>query len=514
MYLKAMVLAGVLALVMPLFAVIISVILKNKTNSIKVILNAQMFAVVASVFALAFHLMGGYSTTILSTELITIDSITVLMLATISVIGTTVIWYAERNLGNRGEKEAFLRNLSLLALASSMVAVSNNLFLTIACWHAISICLYKLVKINAVDKKTGKTVLAHHLSSDIMMLVAFLIIAFGANTSTISHLPENMTLLSQTIQVNGFDLNISFLSLACILMVISMSIKSALFPFHRWLMSTINAATPLSGFLHAGVVNISAILAARFMPLLAESQAAIALWLTIALIACFAGTVAMTTQPDVKRKLAYSTVGQMGFMCLQCATGMIPLAIFHLIAHGFFKCHLFLQAGNTIQEGTLKLELKGQTGAASSQRLGALTALIIVTSLFGYLSWTLLSSHYAGGYTIASFMITSIAFLAILPFFQKIGLKYVLAGSVAVLSMMAFSWLAIHQVEAVIPDKLANHQLFMNIVLMLLGTGLVIHLLVKNTPLKNHLYVHSLNGFYVEEIFSALARKNSKTQTK
>jgi NADH-quinone oxidoreductase subunit L len=58
----------------------------------------------------------------------------------------------------------------------------------------------------------------------------------------------------------------------------------------------------------------------------------------------------MLTQNDVKKSLGYSTMGQMGFMIMECGVGAFSLAVYHLIAHGLFKGTLFLGAGGVISE--------------------------------------------------------------------------------------------------------------------------------------------------------------------
>jgi NADH-quinone oxidoreductase subunit L len=56
----------------------------------------------------------------------------------------------------------------------------------------------------------------------------------------------------------------------------------------------------------------------------------------------------MLAQHDIKRSLGYSTMGQMGFMVMECGLGAFSLAVYHLIAHGLFKATLFLGAGGII----------------------------------------------------------------------------------------------------------------------------------------------------------------------
>jgi NADH-quinone oxidoreductase subunit L len=56
----------------------------------------------------------------------------------------------------------------------------------------------------------------------------------------------------------------------------------------------------------------------------------------------------MLVQNDIKKTLGFSTMGQMGYMIMECGLGAFALAIFHLIAHGLFKATLFLGAGQGI----------------------------------------------------------------------------------------------------------------------------------------------------------------------
>ena len=71
----------------------------------------------------------------------------------------------------------------------------------------------------------------------------------------------------------------------------------------------------------------------------------------------------MLVRSDVKRGLAYSTVGQMGYMTMQCGLGAFPAAILHLVSHGIFKATLFLGSGYAIHDR--KRALRAPTGATT-----------------------------------------------------------------------------------------------------------------------------------------------------
>jgi NADH-quinone oxidoreductase subunit L len=58
----------------------------------------------------------------------------------------------------------------------------------------------------------------------------------------------------------------------------------------------------------------------------------------------------MLAQNDIKKTLGFSTIGQMGYMIMECGLGAFSLAVFHLIAHGLFKATVFLNCGNVIHK--------------------------------------------------------------------------------------------------------------------------------------------------------------------
>jgi len=108
--------------------------------------------------------------------------------------------------------------------------------------------------------------------------------------------------------------------------------------------------TPVSALMHAGIVNAGGFLINRFAPLFVHTSDVLHWVFVVGLATAVIGSVLMLTQNDIKKALGYSTMGQMGFMIMECGVGALSLAIFHLIAHGLFKGTLFLGAGGVIGE--------------------------------------------------------------------------------------------------------------------------------------------------------------------
>ena len=107
--------------------------------------------------------------------------------------------------------------------------------------------------------------------------------------------------------------------------------------------------------MHAGLVNGGGFLLARFAPLYVEHSILLTAIFVIGLATALLGTLWKLMQSDVKRMLACSTMGQMGFMLAQCGLGLFPAAVAHLVWHGLFKAYLFLASGGAAQEKRLDL---------------------------------------------------------------------------------------------------------------------------------------------------------------
>lgn len=126
--------------------------------------------------------------------------------------------------------------------------------------------------------------------------------------------------------------------------------KSAQFPIHTWLPRSLYAPTPVHALLHAGIINAGGFLLNRLAPLYGLSPATLHVVFVIGMLTAMLGATMMLTQNDIKKTLGFSTIGQMGYMIMECGLGAFSLAVFHLIAHGLFKGTVFLNCGNVIHK--------------------------------------------------------------------------------------------------------------------------------------------------------------------
>src|SRR5262249_191771 len=126
--------------------------------------------------------------------------------------------------------------------------------------------------------------------------------------------------------------------------------KSAQFPLHLWLPGSLFAPTPVHALLHAGIINAGGFLINRLAPLFGLSSTTLHVAFVVGTLTAALGATTMLAQNDITKTLRFSTIGQMGYMIMECGLGAFSLAVFHLIAHGLFKATVFLNCGNVIHK--------------------------------------------------------------------------------------------------------------------------------------------------------------------
>ncbi|CAM5744366.1 NAD(P)H-quinone oxidoreductase subunit 2, chloroplastic [Streptomyces alboniger] len=135
-------------------------------------------------------------------------------------------------------------------------------------------------------------------------------------------------------------------TLIALLLLAGVAGKSAQFPLHTWLPDAMAGPTPVSALIHAAtMVAAGVVFVARLLPVFEASRAAMAVLAVMAAVTMVGSALAALAQDDIKRVLAYSTIGQLGYMTGALAVGDRGAAVFHLLAHGAFKALLFLAAG-------------------------------------------------------------------------------------------------------------------------------------------------------------------------
>ena len=203
-----------------------------------------------------------------------------------------------------------------------------------------------------------------------------------------------------------------------LLVVVAALLKTAQLPFHGWLIQVMEAPTPVSALLHAGVVNLGGFVLIRLAPLVAELPLAMDLLVVAGATTAVIAALVMTTRISIKVMLAWSTTAQMGFMVMQCGLGLWEMALLHLVAHSLYKAHCFLAAGGTVRQNQVRqLAPAAAPPSAGKLLLGALAALAMTAAAAFVWQATGVDSRA----TPALWVMGGILTLALVPLLQSTG---------------------------------------------------------------------------------------------
>jgi NADH-quinone oxidoreductase subunit L/multicomponent Na+:H+ antiporter subunit D len=233
------------------------------------------------------------------------------------------------------------------SIAATMgVAFATNLFTLFVFYELLTLATYPLVVHagTAEAYRAGRTYVAYTLGGGVAVLAGAVLVAVLAGETTFS--PGGLAALSAA------DPTLARVAFA--LLIVGFGVKTAIMPLHGWLPAAMVAPTPVSGLLHAvavvksGVFALARTVLYTFGP---ETTWALDLGLPLAVAAAAtmlgAGLVGLR-QDNIKRGLAYSTIGQLSYIALGLAIAT-PLAVFgallHVVAHAFMKITLFFAAG-------------------------------------------------------------------------------------------------------------------------------------------------------------------------
>lgn len=270
---------------------------------------------------------------------LTIDRLSATIGLLVAGVGAVVYRFALRYLDGEPGHAAFMRWLLVTVLAAYLVIFATWLPLLFVAWLTSSMGLHRLLTFYrgraAAQPPARKKFLISRLG-DLALLAAIGLIGWQWGTLD---LHAFLARLGSPVSWPGAA------EAVAALLVIAALTKSAQFPFHSWLPETMEAPTPVSALMHAGIINAGGVLLLRFAPLLAQTPAALLLLALVGTITAVLGLLAMWAQVNVKRSLAWSTVSQMGFMMVQLGLAAFPAAALHLIGHGCYKAWAFLRTG-------------------------------------------------------------------------------------------------------------------------------------------------------------------------
>jgi NADH-quinone oxidoreductase subunit L len=309
------------------------------------------------------------------------DRLSAVMMALIALVGTIIYRYST---GYMYQDAGYGRYLGLIASTTSVLLCmvsSANLVMLFVFWQILSWLLFLLA-----HNRTHAATLDGACKTFTCLRVgdaAFLagIVLAHALYGTVEFEELFVRAAAMPILLSPVPgLEVGGATAVTLLIFVGAMSKSAQFPIHVWLPSSLYAPTPVHALLHAGIINAGGFLLNRLAPLYGLSSTTLHVVFVVGMLTAVLGASMMLTQNDIKKTLGFSTIGQMGYMIMECGLGAFALAVFHLIAHGLFKATVFLNCGSVIHQARQEPVLPHH------DRVSEKTDLSRLTWLTGFLS--------------------------------------------------------------------------------------------------------------------------------
>ena len=284
------------------------------------------------------------STDLLAIDVSTyVDSITVVMIAVISIVTLMVMVYSVGYMHGEARYGWYFAALSFFAAAMLTLVVAGNLLMLYLAWEGVGLASYLLIGFwweRQSAAEAAKKAFVTTRIGDVGLLIGIILLWRAAGTFDIQE-------IIRFAQDGGFDER--YLTVTMLLVFAGAVGKSAQFPLHVWLPDAMEGPTPVSALIHAATMVVAGVyLVARMLPVFDEVLIARDVVLYTGLLtAAMAATMGLVAS-DIKRVLAFSTVSQLGFMFVALGAGAVTAAMFHLLTHAFFKSLLFLGSGSVI----------------------------------------------------------------------------------------------------------------------------------------------------------------------
>lgn len=268
-----------------------------------------------------------------------VDGLSLLMVALNSLLS----WIAIYSSGKQTERPRLFYSLILLVSGGTAGAfLTSNLLLFFLFYELELIPFYLLISIwgGANRERAAIKFLIYTAVSGAIILASFLGIVWLSGSSSFDYdslSPQTLPMAMQLVLL--------------VALLVGFGIKIPLVPFHTWLPDAyVEASTPVAILLGGVLAKLGTYGLLRFgMSLLPAAWAtlapSLAIWATVSVLY---GALAAIAQKDIKRMVAYSSIGHMGYVLLgAAASNSLSLigAVSQMFSHGLILAILFHLVG-------------------------------------------------------------------------------------------------------------------------------------------------------------------------
>jgi len=415
------------------------------------------------------------------TEWLTLSGVRPVLLALVALLALVVTRYAVTNFRLDPRRRSFVSKLVGCLVAVLVLIVSNHIVVFFVAWMSISLQLHRLLMFYP---ERDRAVLAAHKKfilarcSEAFLGTAFVLMYLNTGSFQLDTILKQFATAPTSIPQH----------IAAVCLVMAALIKCAQLPLHGWLIQVVEAPTPVSALLHAGIINLGGFLLLVTVPLWSNSVLAVWLLCLVSAASCCFAALIMATRISIQVRLAWSTCAQMGLMLLEIGLGYYDLALLHLVAHSVYKAHAFLSVS--------EVAVIKQPQARSILRVSLV--FLIFQALVAATCWWLLGDP--------KWLPSALLAMALATIWMNLH-QWLLRFAVSVLAIAAYLLLGALVQQVVEPQPPFNSLLLEPIITVLFNIFAFTYWLVHHTPsrrLSQRWFITLNAGLYLDEWLTRL----------
>jgi NADH-quinone oxidoreductase subunit L len=306
-----------------------------------------------------------------------LDPLSAVMILVVTGVGFLIHVYSAGYMAEDASFRRFFMYLNLFMFAMLTLVLADNFLVLFVGWEGVGLCSYLLIGFwyeRPSAAEAGKKAFIVNRIGDFGFILGTLTLFMACGSLRF----DDVFRLAPHAVMSGA------VTVACLLLFLGATGKSAQIPLYTWLPDAMEGPTPVSALIHAAtMVTAGVYLVARCHALFDLSPLALQVVAVVgAATALFAATIGIA-QNDIKRVLAYSTISQLGYMFMACGIGAYTAGIFHLMTHAFFKALLFLGSGSVIHALSGEQDMRRMGGLANRLPWTHATMLVATLAISG-----------------------------------------------------------------------------------------------------------------------------------
>jgi len=266
-----------------------------------------------------------------------LDPLSVVMMLVVTGISALVTRFSVNYMHNENGFTRYFTVVSLFVFAMLVLVMADNYLVMFLGWEGVGVCSYLLIAFyrerQASAQAATKAFVMNRVGDAGLLIAMFLLVIHTGGLEYGEVFAQAPDLPRGTVEAVG------------LLLLLGATGKSAQLPLGTWLARAMEGPTPSSALMHAAtMVTAGVYLVVRSAPIYDHAASALIAVGIVGVVTALYGQLVGYVQTDIKGMLAASTTAQLGLMFLFCGLGLYAVAIFHLVAHAFYKSYLFLTA--------------------------------------------------------------------------------------------------------------------------------------------------------------------------